>query len=98
MAGCLYEIPDKIIKRFTTQELFRKYLKFKKNSLYYENLKKGLIPCIHPDCEEWIKYKEGDDMNILNDEIKGIKQYKFIYLNKKDLISGTPILKKNTRE
>ena len=64
MAGCLYEIPDKIIKRFTTQELFRKYLKFKKNSLYYENLKKGLIPCIHPDCEEWIKYNENDDPNV----------------------------------
>ena len=64
MAGCLYEIPDKVIKTFTTQELFRKYLKFKKKSLYYENIKKGLIPCIHPDCEEWIKYNENDDPNV----------------------------------
>ena len=64
MAGCIFIIPDKIIKQFTTQELFRKYLKFKKRSLYVENMKKGLIPCIHPDCEEWIRYKEGDDPNV----------------------------------
>ena len=64
MAGCIFIIPDKIIKQFTTQELYRKYLKFKKRNLYLENMKKGLIPCIHPDCEEWIRYKEGDDPNV----------------------------------
>ena len=64
MAGCLNIISDKIIKQFTTQELYRKYLKFKKRNLYAENMKKGLIPCIHPDCEEWIKYKDGDDPNV----------------------------------
>ena len=64
MAGCIYIIPDNIIKQFTTQELYRKYLKFKKRNLYLENMKKGLIPCIHPDCEEWIRYKEGDDPNV----------------------------------
>ena len=64
MAGCIFIIPDKIIKQFSTQELYRKYLKFKKRNLYLENMKKGLIPCIHPDCEEWIRYKEGDDPNV----------------------------------
>ena len=64
MAGCINILEDEIIKKFTTQNLYRKYLKFKKNKLYEENLKKGLIPCVHPDCEEWIKYKEGDDINV----------------------------------
>ena len=64
MAGCINIYDDKTIKQFTTQDLYRKYLKFKKNKLYEENLKKGLIPCVHPDCEEWIKYKEGDDVNV----------------------------------
>ena len=39
MAGCIYIIPDDIVKQFTNQMLFRKYLKFKKNLLYEENLK-----------------------------------------------------------
>ena len=65
MAGCIYIIPDDIVKQFTNQMLFRKYLKFKKNLLYEENLKKNLIPCVHPDCEEWVKYKEGDDINVI---------------------------------
>ena len=65
MAGCIYIIPDDIVKQFTNQMLFRKYLKFKKNLLYEENLKKNLIPCVHPDCEEWINYKEGDDINVI---------------------------------
>jgi len=64
MAGCINIYDDKTIKQFTTQDLYRKYLKFKKNKLYEENLKKGLIPCVHPDYEEWIKYKEGDDVNV----------------------------------
>ena len=64
MAGCINIIPDKIIKQFSTQDLYRKYIKFKKRNLYIENMKKGLIPCIHPDCEEWIKYKDGDDPNV----------------------------------
>ena len=64
MAGCINIIPDKIIKQFSTQDLYRKYIKFKKRNLYIENMKKGLIPCIHPDCEEWINYKEGDDINV----------------------------------
>ena len=68
MAGCLNIISDKIIKQFTTQELYRKYLKFKKRNLYAENMKKGLIPCIHPDCEEWLRYKEGDDPNVTCNE------------------------------
>ena len=64
MAGCINIYDDKTIKQFTTQDLYRKYLKFKKNKLYEENLKKGLIPCVLPDYEEWIKYKEGDDVNV----------------------------------
>ena len=44
-----------------SNENFTKYLRFKKRSVFYLNIQKGYIPCVSPDCEEWVAYKKGDD-------------------------------------
>ena len=57
----------------------------------YDNLKNIKID---------IFYKEGDDINYTNGEIKSINQYEFIYLsnNKYEGIPGTPIFQNGTRK
>lgn len=64
MAGCLYILSEEIIQQFIDDETFKKYIKFKKRAIFKENISNNLIPCIYPDCEEWVKYTEGDDINV----------------------------------
>jgi hypothetical protein len=64
MAGCLYILSEDIIQQFIDDETFKKYIKFKKREIFKENIANNLIPCIYPDCEEWVKYTEGDDINV----------------------------------
>ncbi len=60
-AGCKYKIPEVIIKTIVKRETYIKYIKFKKKLMTVENLKRGYIPCIFPDCEEWVSYSPDDD-------------------------------------
>jgi hypothetical protein len=60
-AGCKNIIPDNIIKENVAVDYFGKYVKFKRRSVFLENLKKGFIPCTAPDCEEWVGYRDGGD-------------------------------------
>jgi hypothetical protein len=58
-AGCTSSIPDKVMQQVLESSIFSKYLRFKKRINYYVNVNNGMIPCVAPDCEEWIPYKDG---------------------------------------
>ena len=59
MAGCVIPIKESEIKKTVDDNIYSKYVKFRRRQIYLENIKKGLIPCVYPDCEEWIPYREG---------------------------------------
>lgn len=56
MAGCPYIIEDQIIQNFVPEEVYYKYLKFLERKRYEDKINQGYIPCVFPDCEEWIKF------------------------------------------
>jgi hypothetical protein len=60
-AGCKNLLPDRVIKEELSRENYLKFVKFKKRNTLMANIHRGMIPCTHPDCEEWVKYKEGED-------------------------------------
>jgi hypothetical protein len=60
-AGCTSSIPDNVIQENLDREIFAKYIRFKKRVVYYVNLNNGMIPCVSPDCEEWIMFREGNN-------------------------------------
>lgn len=60
MAGCVKPIEESTIKQIVNEMQYKKYMKFKKRATYLSNIKNGLIPCVFPDCEEWLPYQEGD--------------------------------------
>jgi hypothetical protein len=60
-AGCIAVITDNIIKENLDNETYAKYIRFKKRFIVYVNLNNDMIPCVAPDCEEWISYREGNN-------------------------------------
>ena len=60
-AGCVYKLSDNVINYIVSKDSYNKYLKFKKRQIYIKNINNGMIPCVFPNCEEWISYKEGDN-------------------------------------
>ena len=78
-----------IIEILSKDNINEKYflLPYINNNNNYKNMKIDII------------YKEGDDINKINSEIKLINQYKFEYLlNNKNGISVSPIFKEDTKE
>ena len=65
MAGCLTQIPDLIIKSHVNLEEYKKFERFRTRYIYANKIQKGYIPCVFPDCEEWLKYEEGDEKFIM---------------------------------
>jgi hypothetical protein len=60
-AGCGFPLIDSVIMELVDDANYVKYKRFKKRLIYLTNINIGLIPCIFPDCEEWIAYKDGDE-------------------------------------
>ena len=58
---CTNQIPDANIKELLPPNEFQKFNKFKKRWNFSVNTQKGFIPCVYPDCENWVKYKDGDE-------------------------------------
>jgi hypothetical protein len=59
--GCTKLINEKSVKDNVSNENFVKYLRFKKRQTYLLNLNNGLVPCVFPNCEEWLSYREGNN-------------------------------------
>lgn len=59
--GCIEFINEKVVKDNVSKLAFEKYLKFTKRQTYLNNINNGLVPCVYPDCEEWISYKNGEN-------------------------------------
>jgi hypothetical protein len=61
-AGCQMSYTDEDIKSNVEPDIFEKFKKFKKRNSFLEKLQRGMIPCISPDCEEWVSFREGDNI------------------------------------
>ena len=64
MAGCVNMLPDTTPKEVLSLDKYNKFKMFRRRAVFYSNMSRGLIPCSHPDCEEWIVYKDGDDISV----------------------------------
>ena len=61
IGGCPFIFTKNLIANFTPKKIFTKYcfLTDKINSLKIRPI--GCIPCVYPDCQEWVKYNTYDE-------------------------------------
>jgi hypothetical protein len=60
-AGCKLLYPEPYIKEIVGDELFNKYLFFKRRSELQYCLQNGYIHCTFANCQELVPYKDGED-------------------------------------
>lgn len=60
-AGCVGILTEEEIKSHVTPVHFVKYKKFKRRNEYIEKIRNGYIPCVAPDCEEWVLFNNPEE-------------------------------------
>ncbi len=59
--GCIKLLNEKAVKDNVNNDNYVKYLRFKKRQTYFININNGMVPCVFPNCEEWMSYREGNN-------------------------------------